>query len=178
MSTASRSRSTRRSPRRLQIYERVFRQARAFLARTPPGKKRGKPGRAACPALPCAMATSRRLMVSVLIVPLASCASVGVMDGDRLRDGPLSRTEIERCLLVPHRVGDRTILPTPRPGYVFKPGYNFSVKEPDGSYGFGYHRALNGRLIIRYPAQNTTVALDVVRRNGVVYFGKDATSCR
>jgi hypothetical protein len=69
------------------------------------------------------------------------------------------------------------ISPIPLAGNVFKPGYNFTVKEPDGSYGFGHQQAVAGHVIMSYPAQRSSATYEVVRRNGVVYFGKDATSC-
>jgi hypothetical protein len=118
------------------------------------------------------------LTLAAIALPLGSCLSVGALNEDRLPDGPLSKAEIERCLATPHKVGANMILPVPRPGYVFKPGYNFSVKEPDGSYGFGYQQAANGRVTIRYPAQRKVSDFEVKRRNGVVYFGDDPTTCR
>ncbi len=117
------------------------------------------------------------LTLAAAVLPLGSCASLDSVSGSRQPDGPLSKAEIERCLEVPHKVGANMVLPVPRPGYVFKPGYNFSVRQPDGSYGFGHQQASNGRVTIRYPAQHSTIDLDVVRRNGVVYFGKDPTNC-
>jgi hypothetical protein len=118
------------------------------------------------------------LTLAAAVLPVTSCMSISPSSESRLPDGPLSKAEIERCLEAPHKVGANMVLPVPRPGYVFKPGYNFSVRQSDGSYGFGHQQASNGRLTIRYPAQHSSFSLDVVRRNGVVYFGKDATSCR
>ncbi|GEM_PF-4821996 len=117
------------------------------------------------------------LALAAAVLPLGSCATVNATGDGHPPDGPLGKAEIERCLAVPHKVGANLVLPVPRPGYVFKPGYNFSVRQPDGSYGFGHQQASNGRLTIRYPAQRSTINLDVVRRAGVVYFGKDPTSC-
>jgi hypothetical protein len=118
-----------------------------------------------------------RLLALFMAASLGGCVTVGSPGAGASHDGQLTKEEIQRCLDVPHKVGDRMISPVPLAGNVFKPGYNFTVKEPDGSYGFGHQQAAAGRVIISYPAQGLTAAYDVMRRNGVVYFGKDATSC-
>jgi hypothetical protein len=118
------------------------------------------------------------LTLAANVLLLGACATAGSLNAERLPDGPVNKAEIDRCLQVPHKVGANMILPVPRPGYVFKPGYNFSVKQPDGSYGFGYQQASNGRLMIRYPAQHKVENYEVSRRSGIVYFGAEATSCR
>ena len=118
-----------------------------------------------------------RLLVTVVATTLAGCASVGLSRNIAASDGPLSKEEIQRCLDVGHKVGNRIYSPVPEAGRVFKPGYNFLVKDSNGSKGFGHQEASQGRVTIRYPAQGTVFVFDVVRRNGVVYFGNDATSC-
>lgn len=116
------------------------------------------------------------LATIIVATTLGGCLSVG-LSGGNLPDGPLSKDEIQRCLDVGHKVGDRTYSPVPAPGRVFKPGYNFLVTEKDGSTGFGHQEASQGHVTIRYPAQGTVFVLDAVRRNGVVYFGNDPTNC-
>lgn len=116
------------------------------------------------------------LTITVAAAMIAGCVSVS-SPGDHLLDGRLTKADIMRCLELPHKVGDRMYSPVPDAGNVFKPGYNFLVREPDGSSGFGYQEASQGHVTIRYPAHQTAVVLDVVRRNGVVYFGNEPTSC-
>ena len=116
------------------------------------------------------------LAIAVAAMALGGCEP-GSLSGAHSSDGPLSQAEIKRCLEVGHKVGDRRYSPVPDAGEVFKPGYNFLVREPDGSTGFGYQQASQGHVTIRYPAHRTVTVLDVVRRNGVVYFGSEPTTC-
>ena len=100
------------------------------------------------------------------------------MSGSAKPDGALSKAEIEACLAQPHKVGEDIVSPQPRPDHVFKPGYNFSIKLPDGSYGFGHEEASDGHLLVRYPAHRTSFDYAVTRNRGVVYFGGKATNCQ
>jgi hypothetical protein len=92
-------------------------------------------------------------------------------------DGLLTKAEIDTCLAGPHYVGQDLVSPNPQPHHVFRPGYNFSVKMQDGSYGFGYEEAADGRLRVKYPEHGTTIDYGVARKSGVVYFGDKPTNC-
>jgi hypothetical protein len=122
------------------------------------------------------MAISRLLIVLPISFALTACLTVGPMNG-RKPDGPLTKADIDACLAAPHRVGDDTISPQPQPHHVFKPGYNFTMKMPDGSYGFGYEEASDGHILVKYPKHGTAFDYGVARKDGVVYFGDKATSC-
>jgi len=124
------------------------------------------------------MKGSSALVFAIAALPLSGCETVSLVIGGHAPAVPLSKAEIRRCLELPHKVGDSLVSPVPRPGNVFKPGYNFSVRQVDGSYGFGHQEAAEGRVIVRYPAQHKAVNLEATRRNGVVYFGDEPTNCR
>jgi hypothetical protein len=122
------------------------------------------------------MARARVILAFPVFLALTACMTVGQING-RKPDGTLSKAEIEACLAQPHRVGDDTISPQPQAHHVFKPGYNFTVKMADGSYGFGYEEASDGHLLVKYPKHGTSFDYGVARKDGVVYFGDKATSC-
>ena len=122
------------------------------------------------------MASSRLLFVLPISLALTACMTVGQINGQK-PNGALTKAEIEACLATAHRVGDEVISPKPQPNHVFKPGYNFTAKMPDGSYGFGYEEASDGHLVVKYPKHGTAFDYGVARKDGVVYFGDKATSC-
>ena len=122
---------------------------------------------------------SKRRLAALAFASLAlgGCETIGLVN-DHLPDGPLSKADIDRCLAIPHKLDRDMIYPQPEPGRVFKPGYNFSIKAPDGTYKYGYQQAFNGHLLVRYPAHGLSNDYQVTRRSGVVYFGNLETSCR
>jgi hypothetical protein len=117
----------------------------------------------------------RIILLAAAGLTLSACQSVQL--GSAKPDGPLKKAEIDACLSSDHRVGDDTVSPRPRPHRVFKPGYNFTVKQADGTYGFGYEEASDGHLLVKYPQHGTSFDYGVARTNGVVYFGAKPTSC-
>jgi hypothetical protein len=122
------------------------------------------------------MLKRKLVAVAVAASALAGCQQIGPT-GAIKSDGPLTKAEIEACLASSHKVGDELVSPKPLPHHLFRPGYNFTVKMPDGSTGSGYEEASDGHLLVRYPKHGTSFDLGVARRNGVVYFGDKATSC-
>lgn len=122
------------------------------------------------------MAKAKFIVLAFAALPLAACQALTDPSG-RKPDGALSKAEIDACLAAPHRVGDDLVSPKPQPRHVFRPGYNFSIKLPDGTYGYGYEEAADGRLLVKYPKHGTSFDYAVTRRSGVVYFGDKPTSC-
>lgn len=122
------------------------------------------------------MRAKRHLVALALaVLPLAACQQ---LDPSIHRpDGPLTKAEIDSCLSNPHYVGQDLVSPKPEPNHVFRPGYNFSVKLKDGSYGFGYQESAEGRLMVKYPEHGTSIDYAVARKNGVVYIGDKPTNC-
>ena len=115
------------------------------------------------------------IALTITALPLAACQP---LDPSAHRpDGPLTKAEIDTCLASPHYVGQDLVSPKPQPHHVFRPGYNFSVKLPDGSYGFGHQESTEGRLTVKYPEHGTSIDYAVQRKSGVVYFGDKPTSC-
>jgi hypothetical protein len=117
----------------------------------------------------------RIVLLAAVGLTLSACQSVQL--GSEKPDGSLKKAEIDACLASEHRVGDEVVSPHPRPHRVFKPGYNFTVKQADGTYGFGYEEASDGHLLVKYPEHGTSFDYGVARTNGVVYFGSKRTSC-
>jgi hypothetical protein len=122
------------------------------------------------------MAQRKILVLAASAVALTACAPLEQL-GAHKPAGPLSKAEIEACLANPHKVGDDLVSPKPQPHHIFKPGYNFTVKMPDGSYGFGYEEASDGHLLVKYPEHGASFDYGVARSNGIVYFGGKATNC-
>jgi hypothetical protein len=122
------------------------------------------------------MAKRNFVILTAAALTLTACQSL-LPTGSGKPDGPLSKAELSACLESPHWVGAELASPHPEPGRKFKAGYNFSIKKPNGSYGYGIEEASDGHLLIRYPAHNSATDFEVVRRNGVVYFGSNKTSC-
>ena len=83
------------------------------------------------------MLEKRFILLAVAGLSLGACQSI-VHLGAHKPDGPLSKAEILTCLSKPHWVGNDLAAPQAEPGHYFKPGYNFSIKAPDGSYGYGF----------------------------------------
>jgi len=117
-----------------------------------------------------------RVILILAALPLAACQSLAEVSA-RKPDGPLSKAEIDACLAGPHYVGADLVSPKPQPNHVFRPGYNFSIKLADGSFGDGYQEASDGHLAVKYPSHGAAFDYGVARRNGVVYFGEKPTSC-
>ena len=122
------------------------------------------------------MVKAKFIALAFAALPLAACQALSDPIG-RKPDGPLSKAEIDACLAAPHRVGDDLVSPKPHPRHVFRPGYNFSIKLPDGTYGYGYEEASDGHLLVKYPKHGTSFDYGVTRRGGVVYFGDKPTTC-
>ena len=118
----------------------------------------------------------RLSMIPLAALSLAACQPVTDANGRR-PDGLLSKAEIDSCLAGQHIVGNDVVSPKPQPHHVFKPGYNFSVKSKDGSYGYGYEEASDGHLLVKYPEHGTSFDYGVARKSGVVYFGDKPTNC-
>ena len=116
------------------------------------------------------------IALALAALPLAACQPLTDASA-RKPDGLLTKAEIDACLANPHYVGQDLVSPKPQPHHVFRPGYNFSVKLQDGSYGDGYQEASDGHLLVKYPQQGTAFDYGVARKSGVVYFGDKATSC-
>ena len=122
------------------------------------------------------MTNQKLIVVAFVGLTLAACQPLTDV-GARKPDGLLTKSEIDACLASEHYVGKDLVSPKPQPHHVFKPGYNFSVKMPDGSYGFGYQEASDGHLLVKYPEHGTSFDYGVARKSGVVYFGDKPTNC-
>ena len=122
------------------------------------------------------MAERQFFVVAAAAATLGGCLTTGPV-GAHQPNGPLSKAEIEACLAHPHKVGDDLISPEPQPHHIFKPGYNFTVKMPDGSKGFGFEEAIDGHVIVHYPKHGSSFDYGVARVDGIVYFGAKPTSC-